>query len=345
MNIPELTKMNNGKCVENTADLELRRKELLTVLAHEEYGIMPEAPAYVKGEVVKSVSTFCGFANLEFINLTFPTPNGDFTMPVKLFAPANGEKMPVMIHINFNDNPYDKYHPAEEIFGHGYALGIVYYGDVTSDDGDFTNGIAAQYPRRNDGTDWGKISMWAFAASRFIDYLCTRPDIDSDNIAVAGHSRLGKTALWCGANDTRVKLACSNDSGCSGASLERYKLGNCEHFDQIYDRFPYWFCENFKKYGDAPETAPFDQHFLIGACAPRYVAVGSGELDEWACPPSEKLCAQEAAKIWEAAGLSGYSENPSDDAHIVYHIRKGGHFFSRTDWIEYMKFFGNIIEK
>ena len=46
-------------------------------------------------------------------------------------------------------------------------------------------------------SDAGKIAMWAWAAMRVMDYVMTLPEIDRDNIAVIGHSRLGKTALLC----------------------------------------------------------------------------------------------------------------------------------------------------
>lgn len=335
-NIPEVLRLNNGNQIENKSDFALRRKEILELLAREEYGILPAAPERVNGTITDVLEACAGLGSLELITISFPTPNGEFSFPLKLFLPKSDKKVPLFVLINFRGDAYDKYFPAEEIVDNGFAIAVFNYKDVASDDGDFDNGIAPCFPRRGDGTDWGKIGMWAYAASRCIDYLSTRKEINAAAIGVVGHSRLGKTALWCGANDERVKLACSNDSGCAGASLERYKYENAEHYSQIYKVFPFWFCDNFAKYAANSDSAKFDQHFLMGSIAPRYVAVGSAEEDSWACPDSERICCEEASAMWDVLGLKGYSPENPKDAHIRYHIRKGKHFLSRLDWIEYM---------
>ena len=165
------------------------------------------------------------------------------------------------------------------------------YNDVTRDTEDnFESGIAKMYPRRNDGTDWGKIGMWAFAASRMMDYIQTLPEIDRQRVYVAGHSRLGKTAIWCGVQDERFAGVVSNDSGCSGAAVTRGKKG--EHVVHITKNFPFWFCKNYQKYIENEENMPFDQHQLLALVAPRPLCVGSATEDEWADPQSEQMAAR-----------------------------------------------------
>ncbi len=56
--------------------------------------------------------------------------------------PVNKEKVPFFVMINFRDNVPDLYMPTEEIIDSGYAVLSFCYNDVTTDDDDFTNGLA-----------------------------------------------------------------------------------------------------------------------------------------------------------------------------------------------------------
>ena len=223
---------------------------------------------------------------------------------------------------------------------------MIYYNDVTTDDGAMENGLAGMFTRNNDGTGYGKISLWAYAASRVLDYLETRDEIDMEHAGVIGHSRLGKTALWCGANDTRFKYIVSNDSGCSGAAYERDKHEGAETVKIITNAFPFWFCENFLKYVGHEDERNFDQHFLLAASAPRCVLINSASMDLWADPMSEQESCIGASPAWEVQGLKGY-EGPAEqakvgqawtDGSIGYLRRDGIHFLSRADWLTAMDF-------
>lgn len=354
MKLPALLKLNDGRWVENGEDWRVRRQEILDILRREEYGYSPQAPERVKG-TVRAVDKKCcsGHARLESIDISFAADKGEVSFPIKLFIPENGKKNPLFLLLNFRPDAYDMYFPAEEILDNGFALAVVYYQDITSDNGDFTDKLAGMYRRKYDGTDWGKISMWAWGASRVLDYLLTRSEVNFENVAVIGHSRLGKTALWCAAQDERFRFAFSNDSGCAGAALERIKHENAETIESITRVLPYWFCENYHRYAKNVESMPFDQHFLLGAIAPRFLCVGSASLDAWADPYSEQLCCCEASPAWEVNGHMGFV-GPKESAHIGdsfhegnigYHLRDGIHFLGRTDWLQYMAFMKKKINK
>lgn len=349
---PDILTFADGTKVNSADDWQKRRLELVDALAKGEYGYSPAAPEKIDAEVVVDTNTNCsGHANLEKVKLSFDTPKGRFSFPVNFFVPTKPGKYPLILHINFRSDPYDKYCPTEEVIDNGFALASIWYKDITSDDGDFTDGIAAMYDR-DEKHGWGKIAMWAWAASRTIDYLVTRPEIDADNIAVAGHSRLGKTTLWCAAQDERVKYALVNGSGCSGAAYERIKHEGSEDIEAIVRQFPYWFCGKYADYIGHADEMPFDQHFAIAACAPRYVCVGDATLDAWADQYSSQLSCVGATPAWKLLGKKGFvgPEEPAkegdifSEGEIQYHLRNGKHYIGRCDWNNYMNFIKNKMK-
>jgi len=341
-NVPSVMKFANGNDV-LPSEWEIRRRELVEILAREEYGYMPP-PAPVSYEIIQHDDGICaGKARYSKLALNIATPNGTFSFPLHAAIPNNGKKCPLILHISFEDLMYQKYMPTEEIIDNGFAVAMIYYKSVTDDkDDNFESGIAAFYDRKM--YNWGKIGMWAWAAMRALDYLCGLDDIDAANIAVAGHSRLGKTALWCGANDTRVKFTISNNSGCSGAAITRDKVG--ETVEPIVRRFPHWFCQRYRTYANNESAMPFDQNYLIAACAPRYVLVGTAAEDTWADPFSEYLAVHAASDAYKAIGLKGIigeDRKPEvgdifHEGEIGFHMREGKHFFSRYDWNMYMNY-------
>ncbi|MCR5522015.1 MAG: hypothetical protein K6F64_00030 [Clostridia bacterium] len=343
---PGLLKMNDGRTVTDTSLWPERRKELLDILSREEYGYMPAKMGETVFNVKDGDDRCCAaFAKHEIYEVSFPTEKGTFSFPFSLITPATEGKHLLFMFMNFTDNLYGRYLPLEEIIANGFALALICYKDVTSDDGDMGNGLSGMYVRPSDGTGYGKISLWAFGISRALDCLTGRNDIDFDNVAVIGHSRLGKTALWCGANDERFKYSISSCSGCGGASFEQIKRKGAETIADMNRNFPFWFCENRQKYADRSLPMPFDQHFLLGAIAPRRVLIGSAIMDNWADPYSEQLCCIASSPAFELSG-KGFcgKEEPAvtgdnfDEGRIAYHLRDGCHFLARSDWHIYMDY-------
>ena len=324
------------------------REEMLDILQKEEYGYMPPKPEAISFcECEFPFPNFCaGSATIKKINITSTVHGKDFTFPIYVSIPTSAGKHPFFVCVNFRDNIPDQYIPIEEIVDQGFAVLSFNYEDVTTDDGDFTNGLAGVlYENGSRGeTDAGKIAIWAWAAQRVMDYALTLDELDADVSCVCGHSRLGKTALLCAATDERFKFAYSNDSGCSGAAISRGKRG--ERIRNIYRTFPFWFCEPYSKYMDNEAAQPFDQHYLIATIAPRYVCVGSAETDTWADPESEMLACVGASAAYEELGLDGFISpdrfaevgDAYFDGSIGYHSRRGSHFFSRHDWNRLIEF-------
>ena len=271
-----------------------------------------------------------------------------FSFPFHYTLPTHGRPVPAFLHVNFRDAVPDRYMPVEEILDNGFAVVSFCYKDVTSDDGDFDNGLAGAvfHGRERGGSDPGKIALWSWAASCVCDFMQTLPELDPEHFAIIGHSRLGKTALLTGALDPRFRYVVSNDAGCSGDAPMRGKTTGNERVLHITSRFPFWFCPNYPAYADKEETAAFDQHFLLALSAPRFLLTGSAELDVWADPPGQYLSAVAAGKVWELYGIEpGLPADrfPTVGAELAsgaigYHYRPGAHFLSRSDWGAYMRF-------
>ena len=237
---------------------------------------------------------------------------------------------------------------VEKILKRGYALATGYYGDLEPDFAEgWKLGIRAGLNTAGTNTifqlgEWGAISAWAYGLSRALDYLETDGDVDQKRVALIGHSRLGKTALWAGAQDERFAIVISNDSGEGGAALARRCFG--ERTANLNKAFPHWFCGNFKQYSEREDALPVDQHELIALIAPRPVYIASATEDLWADPRGEFLAAKAAEPVYRLFGKAGLgiSEPPSPQKtvgdFIGYHLRYGEHGITEYDWEQYLNF-------
>lgn len=338
------------------------REEMLDILQREVYGYLPTAPCTVTASAPTTVDAryMRGTVHHTYVTLTLTLPGGTHAFRVDRLLHTDGKKRPLIIFLNFHPMGATPYFPIEEMSEREVDFLAVDYRDITSDNGDFTNGIAPLLlPKgQNRPSAPGKIALWAYAVMRILDYALTLPGTDGNNIAVAGHSRLGKTALFAAAMDERIRFALVNNAGCGGDALAHGNSGHScpegaaaypnygELYANMLNAFPYWGCPNFLRHMEKSVSDEFDQHFLLAAVAPRYSFHVAAELDLWADPVSQYLCTVAATPAFEQAGARGMTEPdtypaPGDvrlDGHIGFYYAPTPHFLGRRGWNYFIDF-------
>ena len=381
--LPELLVMADGTKVTDADMWRMRRRpEILELFRKYVYGRAPVGrPKEMTFNVFDlDHKALNGLATRKQVTVSFTGKEDGPSMDILIYLPSPPRRtkkpVPTFVILNFGGNhtihpdpavklstrwmrdgheateqsrgkDYSSY-PVEKILARGYGLATIYYGDLDPDYHDgFKNGVHPAFDKLVDGKRapdaWGSICAWAWGLSRAMDYFESDQDIDQKRVAVLGHSRLGKTALWAGARDERFALVISNNSGCGGAALSRRRFG--ETVKRINTSFPHWFCDNFKSYNDKEDQLPVDQHMLIALMVPRPVYVASADEDLWADPRGEFLSCKHAEPVYKLLGLKGLDtekmpplNSPVQKGRIGYHIRTGGHGLTEYDWQQYMNF-------
>lgn len=334
------------------------RKQILSVLEREMYGKAPERPARQGFELrERSEDALGGKAIRKQVSIWYESAAGRRDrIELLLYLPKSDKKVPVFAGLSFGGNSCANVDPkifessrwqrtpstagscasrweAEYVISRGYGTAIAYYGDLDPDfDDGFRNGVHAVYGEPK-ADEWGAIGAWAWGMSRVMDYLEQDPQVDATHVAVNGHSRIGKAAVWAGAMDERFQMVISNNSGEGGAAISRRQSG--ERTSDLNRNFPHWFNANFRKYSNHEEALPFDSHWVLRATAPRLLYVTSASEDLWADPEGEFLGIVSAGMKPRAMLKPG---ERYFDGRFAYHLREGKHDITRWDWEGFMDF-------
>lgn len=331
------------------------RKEVTIWFSKGKQGPRMRLLMYVPNHVKQPPPVFLGL-NFSGNHSVDPDPGIAMAEPVVVFPP--GEPLPTTLR-GKDKPPVERGAQAsrwqvETVIDRGYATATAWYYDLCPDRvGGLDENVAPLFALggtegRSD-EDWGAIGVWAWGLSRALDYLETDSSVDARRVAVHGHSRLGKTALWAGAQDERFAMVISNDSGCGGAALSKRVYG--ETVGLINKAFPHWFAKRFRFYDDNEAALPIDQHELLALIAPRPLYVASATEDQWADPKGEFLSAQAAGPVYALYGKSGVgvkemppADKPVGDT-VAYHLRTGKHEITAYDWAQYLNFADRYLRK
>jgi dienelactone hydrolase len=317
--LPDPLTMANGETVTTPEEWQQRREEITAMLLHYQYGHAPPPPGNLRAEEISREEVFEGAAHLVRLVLKMG-PEEKVQIETAIYVPEGAGKKPVLLAIEPVWNP-SLMPAAQEAVRRGYLFAGFHRHDLDPDDEDRTNGVHPLYP----GYDWATLAVWAWGASRVVDYLHTRDDIDTARIALTGHSRAGKTALLAAALDDRIALVAPHGSGAGGAGSFRVCGKNAETLFLITapNRFHYWFQPRLRDFAGKEDRLPFDQHFLRALIAPRALVSMDGLEDLWANPPGTKLMWEAAQPVFDLLGAS--------DRNLLY-FRPGGHDMPDEHW-------------
>jgi hypothetical protein len=332
-----------------------QRDEVLRLFADHIYGETPLEWPNLRFEIREETIVFDGLATRQLLKIGFDKVPQTFLL--LLYVPRNSISRGTFLGLNFkgihtvtneDDVPISELcsanprglqvrrWPIETILKRGFALATACYHDIEPDQPD---GWRQSFRRFLPASNWGALGVWAWGLSRCLDVL---EQIGLNLVAVCGHSRLGKAALWAGAQDERFAMVISNNSGCGGASPSRRNFG--ESVDAITKQFPHWFAPQFAAFRGRENELPIDQHHLLSLVAPRPLYVASAQEDLWADPRGEFLSCVAASPQWENLGERGLETAQWPAVHqpvghtLRYHLREGIHDVTLYDWERWLDF-------
>ncbi|WP_353132245.1 alpha/beta hydrolase, partial [Pseudopedobacter sp.] len=270
-------------------------------------GNFPEKPNNLKSEVL--LDSVSNGVRIQKILLSFG-PSHSAKLHLELWLPEGKQNLPVFL-TQFTHKDWGRLAVRR-----GYAACIY----AASDGWDDTQAFQRIYP----DYDFSCLMRRAWGASRIVDYLYTRPEINKNQIAITGHSRNGKQSLWAAAFDERISAVVSSSSSTGGDAPWRF--GDPQYASETLDLVTaanvHWFHPRLRFFFGNEDKLPIDQNSLGALIAPRpllyHYSVTERGLNAWANEQNYYA----VKKVYEFF-------NAGDN--IGVHTRKGEHAVAARD--------------
>jgi len=311
--LPDLFTFTDGSAVQSAEDWGRRRLELKALLLFYQYGRIPPAPDQVTFRTNGQTAHSSGVGTETSGTLVIGSEAG-LEMRMVLYQPPDPGPHPVIIR---EEGSLGGSEHAGLFLKNNYMFVEYARHDLDPDKKDVVGPAQLAYPEY----DWATLAVWAWGGMRVIDYLETRDDVDSDRIAITGHSRGGKMALLAAALDERFALAVPNGSGAGGAGASRVLGPGAESIGM--NNKPHWYHERIQMFAEAEAHLPIDQHFLKALVAPRALLCIESTDDLFANPVGTYATTMAAMPVFELYQRQKFNGTS---------YRRGGHTFSAHDW-------------
>ena len=229
------------------------------------------------------------------------TDNGVQIQIVELhFGPDHQAKMAFELMIPDGKGPFPVYMTqsthrnwAQLAVRRGY-IGCIY---AAADGNDDTQAYQALYS----DFDFTCLMRRAWGASRVVDYLLTRPEVNQQQIAITGHSRNGKQSLWAAAFDDRITAVISSSCGTGGVTPWRYSDPQyCDQtIDDICANAAHWFHPRLRFFFGREDKLPVDQNLLLSLIAPRGLLLHYSVMERQLNPWATEQCYRSVKKVYD----------------------------------------------
>ncbi len=298
-----------------------RRAEIIREAQHWFTGTLPPSPNNLTSSVISERQD--GAVSRRMVELRFG-PGRQGRMTVELLVPPGTGPFPVFMtqwnHIDW----------ARTAVRRGY-IGCVYAG---ADDKDDTDSFARLYYPEYDFT---LLARRAWGASRVVDYLHTLAIVDTNMIAMTGHSRNSKQSVTAAAYDERIKAVVPSSGGTGGNTPLRHtgtKYDN-ETIVILSSFRPNWLHPRLRFFVGREPYLPVDQHQILSAIAPRglmltaAITEGAGGND-W----SMQHTYQSLQRVYRLLGA---------EDRVSLRLRHGRHAAGNRDIEAYLDFFDYVF--
>ena len=367
--LPDPLVLANGTPVRDASTWrKQRRPEILRLYETEIYGRVPAAAPKVTWNVAEvDPAAREGAAIRKRVIGKIGSETNAPEIKLTVYTPAKVKRqVPMILLINFGGGtatppagaggrgsfPSDP-PVAAEILDRGWGYATVGYQDIQPDRVNTWDqgviGVTLAGKTQPEADEWGTISAWAWGISRIVDYFESDKSVNAKQVAIFGHSRLGKTVLWASAQDERIAAVFSSCAGEMGSALARRDWG--ETVDDMAQNFPWQFAGNFQKWPGRWNEMPVDAHMLIALSAPRPVFITGGTADQWADPVGEFLAEVAAGPVYRLLGKKdlGVTALPPLDAPVTsgdlgFHYHTGAHTATPEDWKAFLQFLAKYFK-
>ena len=299
----------------------MTEREIKEYLESSIYGKIPERPEHLTDNHTKEDIEFGGGCGIvRDFSLICIVEGSEISFPAKLVTPSRDGKYPTFIHIRYsNDNPARAL-PLEEIVDHGYAVMTICASNIVKI-GDKERSLFEKRlcPSRKKGNAPGSLALYAWAATRAMEFVCTRPYIDGKCIIALGQGIMARAALLAAAFDERFSFVATVG--------HQYNYTNPGHISKKL------FCPRFDG------TISVGDELLYSLCKARHIML---------CETADGYFTDRDAEFKALLSLKALScDMPSEPCDILgenlfYRYRTGSDVLCRKDMLSFMDYIDKV---